>query len=159
VALVNGPRDLTRKNGRRPIKSLLTKPVAEGRSPHHFSSLSPVQPSLLNLLSMLNKFSLRLPIRHVLASYKSKNCQSFTTVSLHSRLPATVYRLQLLPKSNLSAYMNDESSDIEEQVLVSNDRLVYPRVSDKVPSTYHKTLPRRLLTKNFPRFKWTSFHA
>lgn len=58
----------------------------------------------------------------------------------------TVYRLQRLPKSNLSAYTKDEASDIEEQVLVSSDGLVYPRISGDIPSLCHKNLSRGLLT-------------
>ncbi len=52
---------------------------------------------------MLNKFTIRLTNRPVLPSYGSilSNWRKFSTVSSHSRLPATVYRLQLLPESNL----------------------------------------------------------
>lgn len=73
-----------------------------------------------------------------------KSCRRLTTVSLYSRLPMTVHRLQLLPKSNLSAY-KDETSDVEEQVVVSSDGLVYPWVSDKIPSLCSKTLSGVLL--------------
>jgi len=89
---------------------------------------------------MLKKSSIRLTNRHVLASYGGvlKNRRGFTTVSVHTRLPATVYRLQLQQKSNLLPYGENKSGNIEDQVLVSTDGLVYPRVSQKDPSPYHQ---------------------
>lgn len=112
----------------------------------------------VNLFRMLNRLSLHSPLRRFLASREVKNCRRLTTVSLHSRLPTTVYRLQLLPKSNLSTYKKDETSNIDQQVLVSRDGLVYPRLSDKVSSMYYKFLSEDI-AKGFFSFKWTSLYA
>lgn len=96
---------------------------------------------------MLGRLSLRKPIRHSLIFSQGGNLRRLSTVSLHSRLPTTVYRLQLLPKSNLSSFIKNEDSDINERVLVSDDGLVYPRVSDKLPSMCSRNIVSDLLMR------------
>ncbi|RMZ85070.1 hypothetical protein DV738_g363, partial [Chaetothyriales sp. CBS 135597] len=73
-------------------------------------------------------------------------------------LPTTVYRLQLLPKSNLSAFTKDEDPAINERVLVSDDGLIYPRVSDKLPKTNGPIfMPNTILMQDLTRLAFDQY--
>merc|ERR1711939_1223947 len=111
-----------------------------------------------NILSMLGGFSLCVSMRHSLIFSKAGNLRRLSTVSLHSKLPTTVYRLQLLPNSNLSAFKKDEDSDIDERLLVSDDGLVYPRVSDKFPKTNGPIfMPNTILMQDLTRLAFDQY--
>ncbi|KIW75262.1 hypothetical protein Z517_12036 [Fonsecaea pedrosoi CBS 271.37] len=112
------------------------------------------------MFSMLGRFSFCVPTRHSLVFSKPGNLRRLSSISLHSTLPTTAYRLQLFPKSNLSAFKKDEDSNSNERALVSDDGLVYPRVWDKKPSAHSFSIVLESTEIGFlGRSKRAYFHA
>lgn len=65
--------------------------------------------------------------------------RKFSIISVHTSFPATLYRFQPQRSSGLFDYQQD-GADYEDALKVSNDGLIYPRVSHDHPCQCHLQL-------------------
>ena len=75
-------------------------------------------------------------VRPLIAGLRvSHRChRRFSLISIHSSFPASLFRLEQQPKSGLFDYSKSQTDvSPEDGVLISDDGLVYPRLSVKLP--------------------------
>lgn len=90
-----------------------------------------------------------------------RNRCHFSVVSVHSTFPATLYRLQFRRESQLyDKQQQQEDSEVEDAVKISQDGLIYPEICDSSASAFplhHRTLLTSLLVSNGALFMPNTF--